>query len=225
MDRNGMAVKIFGQAALGVALAGATYPLGAATAAERGKLMQMPLPLGSPGGWATNSDYPEKSRRAAMQGTASFSLTVGESGKVLNCSITNTSGDQLLDIQTCRVMLARAKFGPARDMQGQPIASVFRSRVRWAIDSGDPVKTVSTADIELVVARLPDKAPKIIETGVIVDASGKVEACAAIDTKLPEGLAMAVCNAVTALPMPRAVDTAKKPIRVLRPVSVKLVLS
>ena len=92
-----------------------------------------PRPLGYPGNWATTADYPAESLRKAQTGIVRFLLVVGPDGKPQKCTIARSSGIPVLDTTTCQLMMRRAKFKPAGDANGQPIASYYLSRVRWLI--------------------------------------------------------------------------------------------
>ena len=44
-----------------------------------------------------------------------------------------TSGSAVLDAMTCIVLRQRAKFKPARDVDGKPVHSYYDQRVTWQI--------------------------------------------------------------------------------------------
>ncbi len=92
-----------------------------------------PRPKGSPGNWVTTNDYPSKALSEERQGTTAFRLEVSAQGAVTGCTITNSSGSDDLDGATCNALIRRAKFEPALDYSGKPVASMFSSRVRWQI--------------------------------------------------------------------------------------------
>jgi hypothetical protein len=39
----------------------------------------------------------------------------------------------LLNLQTCRIMLVRARFTPARDAQGNPVPDTVSAAVTWIL--------------------------------------------------------------------------------------------
>jgi protein TonB len=60
-----------------------------------------------------------------------FELTIGPNGRVTGCRITASGGIAALDAATCRIMRARARFRPARDAAGNPVADVVTSAIGW----------------------------------------------------------------------------------------------
>jgi periplasmic protein TonB len=92
-----------------------------------------PVPAGDPGGWVTPEDYPKAALKAGEQGVTGFLLAVDSAGRVDTCSVTQSSGSLDLDQATCDLILARARFTPALNAQGQPILGTYRSRVKWLI--------------------------------------------------------------------------------------------
>lgn len=88
---------------------------------------------GNPGDWVTTDDYPPSALRNNEAGVTAFKLDVGADGRVTNCSITKSSGFSDLDETACRLLQRRARFKPAKDAQGNGIASSYSSAVRWQI--------------------------------------------------------------------------------------------
>jgi TonB family protein len=92
-----------------------------------------PMPSGNPGNWVTTNDYPTRALANGDMGTASFRLEVSAQGDVTSCTISQSSGHADLDAATCKAVARRAKFEPAVDYDGQPVASMYSNRVRWQI--------------------------------------------------------------------------------------------
>ncbi|AQR72730.1 hypothetical protein BXU08_02740 [Sphingomonas sp. LM7] len=90
-----------------------------------------PRPATPPGSWAKNEDYPDAAIRAGERGSVGFTLDVGANGEVTNCTVDASSGSQTLDDATCTIIRARARFLPARDAKGKPIAARWSSKYRW----------------------------------------------------------------------------------------------
>lgn len=126
-----------------------------------------PVPQGTPGEWVTPEDYPSAALRTAMTGTTSFVLAVDANGKALRCEITDSSGFDILDQATCKLLMARATFSPARDRAGKAQAANYRNRVRWMI---------------------PGRAPAIGENWMVVslsvDSTGHTTSCKMV-VKIP----------------------------------------
>jgi len=89
-------------------------------------------PRGNPGSWATDADYPQKALREERSGTTGFRVTVGTDGRVVDCTITSSSGSPDLDDATCKNVTRRARFKPALE-DGQPVQSTYTNRIRWVI--------------------------------------------------------------------------------------------
>jgi TonB family protein len=90
-------------------------------------------PLGSPGRWVTNNDYPLEEMRQEIEGTVTFQLKVNAEGAVEKCLILRSSNVATFDQLTCKLMMQRAKFKPALDASDRPMASSYVNRVRWQI--------------------------------------------------------------------------------------------
>lgn len=90
-------------------------------------------PLGSPGRWVTNNDYPLEEMRREIEGTVTFQLKVSAEGAVEKCIILHSSNVATFDQLTCKLMMQRAQFKPAVDASDQPITSFYVNRVRWQI--------------------------------------------------------------------------------------------
>ncbi|AJA10414.1 hypothetical protein SKP52_17715 [Sphingopyxis fribergensis] len=92
-----------------------------------------PEPLGSPGRWVTNNDYPQREMQQEIEGNVTFQLKVDAKGAVENCVTLRSSNVATLDRLTCKLMVQRARFTPALDASDRPIASLYINRVRWQI--------------------------------------------------------------------------------------------
>ena len=85
-------------------------------------------------GLFSQDDYPPSAMRNEEQGTVRARLSIDASGRVTNCSVTQSSGSSALDSTTCRILQRRARFTPARDNQGQPIADTYTTPpIRWQL--------------------------------------------------------------------------------------------
>lgn len=100
-----------------------------------------PQPRTNLASYVSNDDYPASALRAGEEGRTSFRLTVGPSGRVLDCAVTISSGSLALDNATCRIMRSRARFTPARDASGSPITGTAESSINWRIVDPAPPPT------------------------------------------------------------------------------------
>lgn len=101
------------------------------TAEERAAIAERPLR--QDGIWITSDDYPSAARREDVQGTSWVVLRVAVDGSVDDCRLALTSGSDLLDQTTCRLLRKRGRFKPATDRQGKPVVSHIAQPVRWAL--------------------------------------------------------------------------------------------
>lgn len=88
----------------------------------------------------SSADYPRWEIEDAKEGVTGFSVEVGPDGRVGNCTVISSSGSDVLDIATCRILHTRARYTPARDADGDAAGDVVRGRVVWKMpDAGEAV--------------------------------------------------------------------------------------
>jgi protein TonB len=78
-----------------------------------------------------DGDYPPQAMQRGEQGQVGFELDVSPQGRVVRCRVTQSSGSALIDAATCRIMVARARFSPARDAEGRPVPDTAANSIRW----------------------------------------------------------------------------------------------
>ena len=153
--RWGVLVKISGSAKALILFLAMGYMAVATSEAFAGQ-PTAPTPAGSPGTWIHPEDYPD----GPLSGATSIMLTVGPDGLPGQCKVTHSSGSDVLDQKTCDLIMARAKFNPATDEHGHPVAGSYHTKVVW-MESLDP--------------RLPQ--PGNAEVVLTVEADGSVSNC------------------------------------------------
>jgi TonB family protein len=80
-------------------------------------------------------DYPASAAANNEQGTVQAQLTVDTSGGVSRCTIIRSSGHATLDEATCDILRKRARFTPARNMEGIAVEStVVTPPVKWQLE-------------------------------------------------------------------------------------------
>ena len=89
----------------------------------------------------SDEDYPPSALRAGAQGVVGFALDIAPDGHVTACRIESSSGSQVLDNQTCRLMIARAQFTPARDRKGRPTTDTVHNRIHWVLPQVEETET------------------------------------------------------------------------------------
>lgn len=79
------------------------------------------------------ADYPAEALAQRAQGSTRYRLQVSDLGRAETCNIERSSGSAALDQATCEVMISRARFYPALDGAGRPVASSFTGTIRWTL--------------------------------------------------------------------------------------------
>ncbi len=81
--------------------------------------------------WVRSMDIPRGTRTAPEGALVTTRLAVDVAGMVTDCTLIERSGVEALDMQTCRLLRARARFRPARNAYDQPVATVAFRKIRW----------------------------------------------------------------------------------------------
>jgi TonB family protein len=81
----------------------------------------------------SDNDYPEDAIYRGLSGTTGLALLINEEGKVADCMVVQTSGQAGLDTQSCAIIKRRARFTPARGIDGKPTKDRVTSRISWRI--------------------------------------------------------------------------------------------
>ena len=127
------------------------------------KMPTRPVPVGRPGDWISDDDYPRTALGNSTTGIVGFELTVPPSGIPNACEIIKSSNDAELDSATCMLLLKRAQFTPAMGADGKPATGTYRSRVLWQIPFA-PLPTAGNLTIAYDI--LPDgNSANCIATG------------------------------------------------------------
>lgn len=140
-------------------------------------------------------------------------LTIDATGRLIACTVPVPSGSTLLDHVACARATKMARFAPARDEAGQPVAA--RVRQGFAVNRPLPAPDV---DFALVVDRAPPGA--VADLRVVADPSGKVETCAVDASSGSVQLDKVACAAVIGVVRSAVRDAAGTPIRAMSRVSV-----
>ena len=95
-------------------------------------------------GSIADSDFPDNVRRG---GTVHLRFTVAPSGRISDCTVTRSSGSRELDAVTCRLIVRRFRYRPARNAEGIPIASTVVGEHVWEVAPQPPDRWIEP-DIE-----------------------------------------------------------------------------
>jgi protein TonB len=92
---------------------------------------------GTPAEWLRgrirSSDYPPDAAANGMQGGLRTRYTIDVRGRIIACSIAESSGNALLDRRTCDLATSRYRYRPARDAAGRAVIGHDSQRHRWII--------------------------------------------------------------------------------------------
>ncbi|GEM_PF-1333736 len=113
-------------------------------------------PLGNPGYWLSDDDYPAAAIWDRQSGTVATRLTLDAGGLPTGCTVTASSGSAVLDKATCDLLRTRGRFSPARDAAGKPVRSSYNSRFNWVLPDGEGTfgSWVYFSQIRLIAGRV-----------------------------------------------------------------------
>jgi len=195
--------------------------------------LSLPLPANGPlsdvRAVFSTDDFPVYVIQEGVSRIVLTRTTVRPDGSIQSCVAERPSGDAKLDAYTCGLILKRARFLPARWIDGSPAYGVIRLPISWLV--GDPALSEEDTlravppDLELSVNRLPKGAHKIatVSLEVAADENGHVVSCAENPEKPPRGidhsphfpeLVPIACEQVTkTLSLHPPLDASGKPVR------------
>jgi protein TonB len=85
----------------------------------------------TPAQWVGGGPTDADNRRGRYQGTVAVQIHVDPNGRVSNCAPVRGSGNAGLDALTCSLVRQRARFTPALDAEGRPVASEAYTTFVW----------------------------------------------------------------------------------------------
>ncbi len=91
-----------------------------------------------PSRWFTDADYPSRAIRNEEAGLVRYRLMVGPNGRASDCKVIVSSGSAILDSETCKIAMRRARFSPATDDKGTPVLGEYRGFVEWGYRARQP---------------------------------------------------------------------------------------
>lgn len=87
------------------------------------------MPVGQPQKWLKSGDYPADMLAKSQPGIVRFRLSVGADGTPTACHIQRSTNAKGFDDAVCSGLMRRARFEPALDKEGRPLASYYVSSV------------------------------------------------------------------------------------------------
>jgi TonB family protein len=114
------------------------------------------------------SQYPPRALAAGEQGAVRFRAEVDAEGNVLACKVTEGSGHERLDRETCDLIVDHASFKPTLDSDGKAREAIHDGIVNWRIPGA-----ATPAKVALIGGKSPDEVvcKRITKTGSLVSHS------------------------------------------------------
>lgn len=114
------------------------------------------------------SKYPPRALAAGEQGSVKFRAEVDAKGNVMACKVTEGSGFERLDRETCDLVVNHATFKPALDADGKAREAIHDGIVNWRIPGAAPATKVA-----LIGGKSPDEVvcKRVTKTGSLVSHS------------------------------------------------------
>lgn len=98
---------------------------------RQAKLASRPQPITNPGTWLKSMDYPWQAKLKGESASIQFRLMVDSTGTPTVCKVQSaTRSPDFIDL-TCKLLMKRARFAPARDALGEPADSYYTNSVNW----------------------------------------------------------------------------------------------
>lgn len=141
----------------------------AAAAASTVQAADSVAPVQSKNGEFIFRQYPPRAKAAGEQGSVRFRAEVDAKGNVMACKVTETSGFERLDRETCDLIVDHATFKPTLDGEGKARVAVHDGIVNWRLP-GASAPATNTAQIG---GKSPDEVvcKRITKTGSLVSHS------------------------------------------------------
>lgn len=76
-------------------------------------------------------NYPPRALKAGQQGKVGFRLVVEPDGSLGSCDVTQSSGFQALDDETCEIILRNARLPIVRDADGRAVRATQNGFINW----------------------------------------------------------------------------------------------
>ena len=187
-------------------------------------LATMPQPIGPtlPADLGAHGVLYAETRPAATR----IELTVDPAGAPVRCDVILSDGVRLLDRMACELLMRKARFTPARDANGAPIAAIVRedftvNRATGIERGGGPAATAGMIDFAVPVDRLPRAATVLVADAVVMtDPAGHVASCDVSGSTGDAAFDRLACRQLAMAAFAPARDRDGRPVAALRQVSV-----
>jgi hypothetical protein len=137
-------------------------------------------PIGSAADWVRAEDFSSSEWNKAAVTT--YDLMVDPNGIPVSCVVTGTSGSDEVDKVACSSLMARARFFPARDGQGDPIAEARHGHIRWHPEKTGSNQYSTPPEILVKTPLITDlEHREHVTVDLIYDDLGDIEQCIAVE--------------------------------------------
>lgn len=87
-------------------------------------------------GWVARiiENYPARAVREELEGTVRLRVTVNTEGRATGCSVTGSSGHDVLDQAACKDVERYSRFDPAWDEAGNPITASWSTSITYKLN-------------------------------------------------------------------------------------------
>jgi protein TonB len=79
-------------------------------------------------------DYPRRAAQEEIEGTVGVRCTVTPDGRATGCSVTSSSGSDILDGAATKAVERYARFDPALNADGEPISASWSTRITYKLN-------------------------------------------------------------------------------------------
>ncbi len=83
--------------------------------------------------WFADGDYPRAAIRAEQEGRVGLLLDTDAEGRVATCTVLASSGVDLLDRESCRIITRRVRFAPALSKDRKPAPDRWSASIDWKL--------------------------------------------------------------------------------------------
>lgn len=86
--------------------------------------------------WAARiqENYPRRAAQEEIEGTVGVRVTVTADGRATGCSVTSSSGSDILDGAACKDLERYGRFDPALDDDGNPTNASWSTRITYKLN-------------------------------------------------------------------------------------------
>lgn len=86
--------------------------------------------------WAARiqENYPRRAAQEEIEGTVGVRVTVTADGRATSCSVTSSSGSNILDDAACKDLERYGRFEPALNDDGAPISAGWSTRITYKLN-------------------------------------------------------------------------------------------